>query len=437
MADRCIMFATAAAPDERAPNPANIGLCEVGYHIPAIFKLLVSVNPHSCRSMIFDLLEGDGAIAGDASEGLARLRQLRAQIEGDNAATEGIDAAIKYLSKPHMRKYPFYLLEPGEILGLSPTPFAEQIEMLLTDLRALRPEDLLALATSAENPRDWPTEWTNILYFEPEGGVVPPIDLDATYIYTTPERVLESEALLPSSAVTNMSLELEPGDPHLERALGAMSVLPKLVSLQIHGALERLPDSLARLSGLRTLVLGNMGLKQLPDSLAAMEGLEEVYLQQNAFDHFPVVLRHMNQLRVLSLWGNEIGKLPDWIGELQALEDVMFERCGLSALPESFFSLSALRKANLSYNPLGTLSPAVGKMRSLKMLSVYQCGLSALPESIGQISTLEELFAGENKLPVIPRAIADMPLQVLSIAGNPIKRYPWSRLKFKAKKLYL
>ena len=437
MADRCMLFTTAAAPDENSPHPASLGLCEVGYHIPALFKLLVSANPSACPSLIFDLIEGDGAIAGDAVEGLARLRHVRAQIEVQNMATDGIDAAIKYLSKPHMRQYPFYLLEPGEILGLSPAPFAQQIETLLAELQALRLEDVVALAASAENRRDWPTEWTSILYFQPEGGDIPPIDLDDTFVFSTPERVVQSEALLPSSAAERISLEFGPGDPYLERALAAIGALPKLGHLQLHGATERLPDSLGRLRGLRTLALGNMGLKQLPDAVAELNGLEEIYIQQNAFDQFPSALRHAQQLRVLSLWGNKIGNLPDWIGEMRALEDVLFYRCELSALPDGLFSLSALRKLNVSYNPLGALSPDIGKMRSLEMLSVYDCGLSALPESIGQISSLQKLFIGENKLRSIPRSIADMPLQVLSAAGNPIKRYPWSRLKYKARKVYL
>jgi hypothetical protein len=425
MADRSMLFAARATP-QRSGEAVNVqGLGEYGYGIPTIYKILVSADPQPCPSLIFDS-DTPVAVAGSRAGGLARLRALRARLSGGAAGAASFDEAIAYLSKPHL-DHPYFILEPGEILGLSRKPIDEQMSALLADIRSLDDNQLIQLAEHSDDAEHWAAEsWTDILYFEPAGSERAPLDADTGLLTTTPKQVVANCDVFPTCrALFSVHLEIDRDDAFAE-ALVVLGTIPQPFTLNLVGRCEHLPDTAARLGNVRWLVLGETGLRSLPDSLAALRNLEGLFLQTNGLDAPPSGLRGLRQLKLLSLSQNPLQTLPDWIGELEGLEQLWLDECRLRSLPDSFWSLRNLKNLNLSANPeLGALPKDLGKLAALEELIAYDSGLRVLPSEICKLSALRTLFVGKNKLTELPRCLYDMPLETLSLIGNPMKKPSW------------
>jgi len=431
------LFAAAALPVGDKVRVDAIGLCEVGYHYPVLFNLLVSADARPCHSLIYDVDE-PFAIGGDAQQGLAQLRSLRARTTSCGEAEKAMDAAIAYLSQPHIAALPFIVLEPGELFGLSDKPPAQQLAALLNEVRALKIDDVAALAAKHDTPRDWPTEWTNILSFAPPSDIEPPIYASTKYIRSTPEHLLRHAEILASCVAEDATLSFELGDPHVESAIASLVQLPNLKTLTLHGPLAKLPDAFCSLTNLRTLVAGNLGLTALPHDFGALVQLEQAFLQCNAFTHFPEQLRKLKKLQFLSLWGNKIGAVPDWINELQQLTQLLLEDCDLTSVPDTLFSLPALNTLNVLKNPrLSELPETIGRAPSLETLVLSQCGLKGLPKSLANMSSLRNLLLADNQITAIAKEIRNMRLDTIVLSGNPMQRTPWTRWTFKARKVFL
>ncbi len=378
------------------------------------------------------------SIAGDASEGLAKLKALRAKTADDTPAAESIDIALEYLSRAYLSDYPFYILEPGELFGLSETPVAEQLDKLLTTVRALALEDVAELAIEGGDRADWPTVWTELLSYAPLNEGERPIDPKDTLVFTTPAAVLAIGAQLSSFAIETLTLTFESDDPKLEATLAALARLPRLSELRLDGTCERMPDGVLALRNLQQLIIDEAGLTDLPANFATLEKLEGLFIQRNAFTRFPEALRAMTHLKTLSIWGNPIAEIPDWIGGLRGLEALLFDRCNLARLPDQLFSLPTLKSLNLSYNRrLTALPDAIGNLPLLEDLTVYQCALTALPESLARIRTLKALRVGENRIHTVPAEIREMPLDYLGLSGNPIRKLPWTKMTYRARRVDL
>jgi hypothetical protein len=430
-----MLFAVAALPNPSARQPANMGLNEIPYHIPAVFKLLVSVTPQPASSLIFG---DDGeplAIAGEARAGLQRLRQFRALLPATSKAAPGVDAAIDFLSQPHLGQFPFFLLEPGEIFSLNDTPMDEQLAELIEEIEGLTPEALLPIAKQFYD-RDWPEDWTDILYFEVGSRVRPPVNAKDTFLLTTPEHLLENEALLPTAAATQVYLEFEGDDPLLEPAIAALAKLPRLVDLHLSGPCTHLPDTIGNLTRLTAFVAGGMGLTDLPASFAKLTNLENLCLQQNQFREFPAAMRNLKQLDNLSFWGMPITSVPPWINEFTKLRSILLNGCALTRLPDELFSLPALTKLDVSNNPdITALPDTISHATSLEALTAMGCALTTLPESLASLPSLASLYVADNSIAEIPRPIRKMRLDMLSIAGNPIRSSFWTRFTYNAKRV--
>jgi hypothetical protein len=423
MADRSMLFAARALPQRPGDVVGVLGLSEFAYAIPTLYKLLVSVDPQPSISVIFNT-DIPVAIAGSRDAGLARLRALRATVGDDAPAAPSLDEAIAYLNKTHI-DHPYFLLEPGEILGLSSTPLDAQMAALMSEIRALKDADLEALARQADDPEHWAGGcWSHLLYFQPAGSEQPPLSADSDFLtFRATEAAAQGSAFASCSSLRNVYLEIDGDADALSRAFTALGHIPVPFTLTVQGSCERLPDTIARLTNARTLVLGQLGVRHIPDALAELTNLEDLYLQSNGLNAAPSFLRGMRGLKQLSLRQNPLGALPDWIGELENLEGLWLDECELRALPASLWTLPKLKALNLSRNPdLGALPDGIGNLQALEELIVYESGLRAVPDSLGKLPRLKTLFLGANKLTDLPRSLYDAPLETLSLVGNPLKK---------------
>lgn len=433
MANRSMLFAVSAAPAPDQPPERVLALGEFGWDIPTVFKLLVSVNPRPCTSIVWELDELV-AIVGDAHESLSRLTQLRAGLDEDAAGLADIDAALEYLSKPHIEEFPFFLMEPGEILELTDTPFPEQMDALIAEISSLEIPALVERANATAPPEDWgPGCWSSILYYQPKGSVDPPIDPSETFIMTTAAHIVENATVWENcTAMSSVSVSEFDGRPGLLiDVLNCLKQIPNQFGLSLSGSLDQLPDEVCELTQLTRLTIGQMGLIGLPDGIGDLRHLETLNVQNNALTEFPESIRMLSGLKTLSVWNHPFGALPDWIGELSHLESLWIGSCGLSSLPDSLWSLSNLKELNISITPeLTKLPPRIGELEALEILNVYACRLTTLPSELADLPNLREVWASKNNLRNLPKKLWRKPLDTLSVAGNGLKK-PWRGAKAK------
>ncbi len=144
MANRSYLYSTniVPGPDAEAQGRKLIGISEYNYDIPIVFKLLLSGNPRTCPSSIWDCND-DIALLGDYDAGLANLEAFLAQIQIP-AAQPLIADALEFLRKPENRN-PYFVLECGEIFEMSdPDPGVQNLE-LFQSIQNLQPEIAAAL----------------------------------------------------------------------------------------------------------------------------------------------------------------------------------------------------------------------------------------------------------------------------------------------------
>jgi hypothetical protein len=436
MANRSMLFAASGLPEADGPPPQTLGLAEFRSDIPLVFKALLSPAPQACRSLIFD--PGHPiAIAGDMTAGLERLRALQTALGPNHPNAKAMDAGIAFLSKPQVAAFPFLILEPGEILELEGDPLTDSFPRLVAEIAALSPDALLA-AARAKDPETWGRDcWTHVLYFEPAGSVRPDLDPTQTSLFSDPDHLLASAAGLGAcTKLARIDLSFTEVDSRLDAAIAALAAVPQPFGLTLSGRLSRLPDPVSALTQLKWLGAGQAGLTALPDAFASSACLDTLYLQSNRFSELPSVLRTLKGLKNLSIWGNPLRRLPDWIGELTSLESLLVNGCDLDALPDSLFALPTLRELDISENPrLTRLPEQIGDLKALENLKAYRCGLDSLPDSLGRLPRLKELFIAENRLTALPRSVRQARLEMLSLAGNPI-RIGFFGPRFRARKIY-
>jgi hypothetical protein len=139
MANRSYLYSTNVVPgtDAKRTKHRIVGISEWDYGIPIVYKLLLTGNPRTCRSSIWEVPDHI-ALVGDYSLGLQRLKQLLKRI-GLPAAQSSIDEALVFLEKEDNRKE-YFLLECGEIFDMTAEPMEKQNSTLLEEIKNLDTE---------------------------------------------------------------------------------------------------------------------------------------------------------------------------------------------------------------------------------------------------------------------------------------------------------
>jgi hypothetical protein len=130
--------------DEDAEEFEYASIGEFSYDIPVVFRLLMSVNPRVCYSLIWDNDE-PMALAADYDAGLARLAAFVARIDLPEAQPM-IQEALDFLNNPD-NKLDYFVLEAGELYAMGDGPEDEQNLALLVDLQDPEPYIEMALRT--------------------------------------------------------------------------------------------------------------------------------------------------------------------------------------------------------------------------------------------------------------------------------------------------
>jgi Leucine-rich repeat (LRR) protein len=167
-------------------------------------------------------------------------------------------------------------------------------------------------------------------------------------------------------------------DNKLLEVSGQIGTLKKLRMLDLgHNQLAHLPDALGDLDGLTDfLYLHDNQLSSLPPSLASLTKLRYLNIGENAFDVLPESIFCMTSLIELRASGNRLTSLPDSVGRLARLRELHLRNNQLASLPESIGALHDLRQIDLRGNPLTHLPAAIAALPRLEKLDLRWANLS-------------------------------------------------------------
>jgi C-terminal of Roc, COR, domain/Ras of Complex, Roc, domain of DAPkinase/Leucine rich repeat len=164
----------------------------------------------------------------------------------------------------------------------------------------------------------------------------------------------------------------------------------------------------ARRSGETELDLSKMGLIQLPESLGKLTQLKSLDLTHNELTTLPESLGCLTQLQSLSVSFNQLITLPQWLGQFTQLRELDLSYNALTILPESLGYLTQLQKIGFSNNQLKVLPEGLGRLTQLQVLELGGNELTALPESLSHLKQLQNFSIGAKTLTDLPEWLAEL-----------------------------
>lgn len=187
---------------------------------------------------------------------------------------------------------------------------------------------------------------------------------------------------------------------------GAIGHLKNLKYLRLRGFNE-LPEEIAQLHSLETLVYMNCAFTEFPKVLCKLKNLKAIKILSKSLERFPDELGDLSSLTSFDMRGSKVHHLSNAIGNLSNLTSIeLYANEKLKALPESIGNLTNLRKLEIHASDLKTLPSSIGNLKQLKSLGLYHNGLQSLPDSIINLKALEQLDVTENSLSDVSEAVS-------------------------------
>lgn len=160
--------------------------------------------------------------------------------------------------------------------------------------------------------------------------------------------------------------------------------------------------SVFNLAGLNFLNISETILKTIPEEIAKLTNLQTLVLHSNKLEEINEGLCHLEKLKTLDLSGNAIKILPDTLANLIHLVTL-----------------------NISRNQLENF-PALSKNSKISVLDLSNNKLKSFPQICSEeLANLSEVKLNGNEIEEIPNDINILPaLKVFDISSNKIKVIP-------------
>ncbi|KAF3784949.1 SUPPRESSOR OF npr1-1 CONSTITUTIVE 1 protein [Nymphaea thermarum] len=227
-----------------------------------------------------------------------------------------------------------------------------------------------------------------------------------------PERLGDMEEL-EELILDNTRIEIIPDSVGQLRSLRLLSLNLTHLSTLSCRHLQKLPDSIWRLSSLEALQIRHCHkVSSLPKRLGELGSLKMLDLTATSIEKIPDSIGQLINLCVLCMVEcKKLSRLPDSICQLRSLEILDLRGClALTTLPERLGELGSLVKLDLGWTQIEKVPCSVGQLKNLREMLMYFCQrLLRLPDSICRLSSLEVLGLDNcNELCSIPEGLGDM-----------------------------
>lgn len=203
----------------------------------------------------------------------------------------------------------------------------------------------------------------------------------------------------------------------LTKKIGKLSQLDDLELVFI--GLTQLPENIGNLSQLKTLNIAQNNITVLPKSISKLSNLEYFYyddtLSAQVKKLFPKLYIHKNLDSAL-IEKNTVFKLhlnwgkaaPNWSSIAKLLH--------LNELSIYNYNIKQQKKDNDHLHPIKHLT-------KLKILTLNSCGLKKIPKAIGKLKRLEILDLSDNQLKRLPKNISSLSnLRELHLYNNKLSK---------------
>nr|XP_021511380.1 leucine-rich repeat-containing protein 69 [Meriones unguiculatus] len=198
--------------------------------------------------------------------------------------------------------------------------------------------------------------------------------------------------------------------------------LPGLRTLDLQNNLIcKICPELSALTQLTLLNLGNNRLEELPEEMKGLISLKSLHLFGNKICRIAAgVFDGLQELMMLNLNDNRLTSLPQEVGRLKKLTRLSLNHNQLTTIPEELFSLRHLSELHLNYNQLMCIPEEIKLLRNLQQLSVVRNNLEGLPEGLCHLRKLRILDIAGNVIQTFPDGFQDLRLSEFYCEGNPL-----------------
>lgn len=206
---------------------------------------------------------------------------------------------------------------------------------------------------------------------------------------------------------------------------------PKLRYIDLSGnRFTDAPDALAHCPSLQAVTIARNRLTAL-HGLESHTALKFVDASENALRRVPLLSNSLGSLETLRLRANALTGSADVIPEYPSLRHLDLGENALGSIPESIGRCEALQKLWVDHNQLrqGGFPESMSKLRQLTKLYAGHNPIDSVPDVIGRLGSLRELHLENTGLVELPDHMAELPLDVLDLADNPLGRVPKALLR--------
>nr|XP_017536338.2 leucine-rich repeat-containing protein 69 isoform X1 [Manis javanica] len=202
--------------------------------------------------------------------------------------------------------------------------------------------------------------------------------------------------------------------------------------------ITKMPSSLERLPGLRTLDLQNNLISKVCPEINTLTQLTKLNLGNNLLEEVPKEMKYLTSLRKLHLFGNGIYRFaPGACDGLQNLILLNLNNNQLTQIPEEISRLKSLTYLSLNHNQLDSIPKELCFLNNLSELQLSYNKLVCIPEEIKFLKKLQKLLLVRNNIEALPEGLCHlMNLRTLDIAGNIIRIFPPGFQFLKLRELY-
>jgi Leucine-rich repeat (LRR) protein len=205
----------------------------------------------------------------------------------------------------------------------------------------------------------------------------------------------------------------------------------KIVNLCLCGLnMETFPESVWKMSALRTLNLSRNFLRFIPTEIGLLSNLTNVDLSLNRISHIPTEFANLYQLQVLNLSHNQLTEIPEWFTSFSCLTRLDIESNQFTSFPHHL--PIGLLTLDVGWNQISSIqSNTFCLFARINCLIFYSNQITTIPTEVALLTTLKELNFERNKLSFVPSDLGRLShLKILYLADNDLTFIPINVFRF-------